>query len=113
VPARGLVIAVTAALSGGGETLLGPLWECLLPGLDDPDPDPAADAALADRLRRLGLAPVTGTAGGGEAVTARVDVSVEGSALPDGTLVTVEPDRRDDAGGQGWLVPLGLGPAQD
>ncbi|MFD6177829.1 MULTISPECIES: serine hydrolase domain-containing protein [unclassified Isoptericola] len=106
VPSLDLVVAVTAALSAGGETLLGPLWECLLPGLDaDPDGggDPAADAALAERLRGLALPPVTGTVGGREAVTASVDASAEGSALPDGTVVAVEP--RDG----GWLLRLGPG----
>jgi len=101
VPSRDLVIVVTAALAGGGETLLGPLWECLLPGLDD-DGSPADDARLAQRLRGLSLAPVAGSAGG-EVVTARVDASAEGSALPDGTPVTVESD------GDGWLLRLGTG----
>ncbi|MFE7406975.1 serine hydrolase domain-containing protein [Isoptericola sp. NPDC057559] len=107
VPSHDLVVAVTAALSGGGETLLGPLWECLLPGLDDlamdDGGDPAADAALAERLRGLALAPLTGSAGARERVTATVDASADGSALADGTVVTVEPD------GDGWLLRLGPG----
>ncbi|MFE5294281.1 serine hydrolase domain-containing protein [Isoptericola sp. NPDC056618] len=107
VPSHDLVIAVTAALSGGGETLLGPLWECLLPGMGDPGLDegarPSDDAALAERLRGLSLESVAGSRGGRETATVRVDATPEGSALPHGTAVTVEPD--DD----GWLLRLGAG----
>lgn len=102
VPSHDLVVAVTAALSAGGETLLGPLWECLLPGLDS-GVDAADDALLAERLRGLALAAVDGEAGGPETVAARVDASPEGSALAPGTVVTVEPD------GDGWLLRLGSG----
>ncbi|WP_251152418.1 serine hydrolase [Cellulosimicrobium sp. Marseille-Q4280] len=100
VPAHDLVVVMTSAVSEGGETLLGPVWECLLPGLDRADA-PADDAALAERLRHLELAPPTGTADPGRAVTARVDASAEASPLPEGSPVVVEP-----ASG-GWVVRLG------
>ncbi|WP_232661255.1 hypothetical protein [Pseudonocardia sp. TRM90224] len=56
-------------------------------------------------MRRLSLAPVPGSANPGRSVTARLDASAEGSALPDGTKVVV------DSVDGGWL--LGLGPGLD
>ncbi|WP_176168909.1 serine hydrolase domain-containing protein [Krasilnikoviella flava] len=100
VPAHDLVVVVTSALGHGGEALLDPIWECLLPGLDLAD-GPEDDGALAERLRRLAFAPPTGTVDAGRTATARLDASAEGSALPEGASVVVRP-----AGG-GWIVRLG------
>lgn len=103
VPSHDLVVVATSALSGGGETLLEPIWECLLPGLGRPD-DAADDAQLADRLRGLALARPSGTLGPRRPTGARVVASAAGPALPDGTPVTVEPAER------GWLVRFTASP---
>ena len=99
VPSHDLVVAVT-----GGHTqaqaVLDAIWECLLPGMEDAGSTPD-DEILADRLRRLSLAPVLGSAAPERSVKARLDASAEGSALPDGTTVIVDPV--DD----GWLLRLG------
>ncbi|GAA1575248.1 serine hydrolase [Kribbella karoonensis] len=94
VPSHELVVAVTGAIEQEG-ALPGLLWECLLPALES-TPD---DDALADRLRRLSLATVEGTPG--RSAEARIDASPQGSALPDGTAVTVEPVDG------GWTLQLG------
>ncbi|MFF3595818.1 serine hydrolase domain-containing protein [Kitasatospora indigofera] len=101
VPSHDLVVAVTAQTDA--QEVLDAVWDCLLPGLGRAD-SAQDDAALADRLRRLSLPPVPGTAGPGRAVTATLDASAEGSALPDGTTVSVTP-----ADG-GWRVRLGALP---
>ena len=98
VPSHDLVVAVTGATEP--QDVLDAIWEHLLPGIDAP-PDAPADAPLADRLRRLSLAPVTGSAAAGRSLTARVDGSSENSAVPGGTTVVVDPV----AGG--WLVQIG------
>ncbi len=98
VPSYDLVVAVTAAVTQG-EAVLDPLWECLLPGLDQAG-NTRDDDILADRLRQLSLAPVPGSAPPERSAKARVDASAEDSALPDGTTVTVEPV--DD----GWRLRL-------
>ena len=99
VPEHDLVIAVTAA-AVDTQSLLDAIWECLLPGLDHGDSAPD-DEALADRLRRLTLAPVPGEAGPHRSVEARLDASAEDSPLPDGITVFVDP-----ADG-GWLLRFG------
>ncbi|ONK14372.1 6-aminohexanoate-dimer hydrolase [Streptomyces sp. MP131-18] len=99
VPSSDLVVAVTGAIMQG-EAVLDPLWECLLPGLDHAGSS-RDDEILADRLRRLSLASVPGSAAPERSVKARLDASVEDSALPDGTTVTVEPVDG------GWLLRLG------
>ena len=95
VPSHDLVVAVTA--EGEAQALFDALWDCLLPGLDQPG-TAQDDERLADRLRRLSLSPVPGSAGGPGSVSAVLDASADASALPDGTKVTV--DSTDD----GWLV---------
>ncbi|MFI9605286.1 serine hydrolase domain-containing protein [Streptomyces sp. NPDC052043] len=99
VPSHDLVVAVTGAVTQE-EAVLDPLWECLLPDMEDAG-SIRDDEMLADRLRRLSLAPVLGSAAPGRSVKARLDASAEGSALPDGTTVSVDP--LDD----GWLLRLG------
>ncbi|MDT0444047.1 serine hydrolase domain-containing protein [Streptomyces johnsoniae] len=99
VPSSDLVVAVTGAIPQG-EAVLAPLWECLLPGLDHAGSS-RDDEILADRLRRLSLASVPGSADPERSVKARLDASVGDSALPDGTTVMVDPV--DD----GWLLRLG------
>jgi CubicO group peptidase (beta-lactamase class C family) len=99
VPEHDLVIAVTAAAIDH-QALLDAIWECLLPGLDHGG-SALDDEALADRLRRLSLAPVPGAAAPGRSVEARLDASAEDSPLPDGTTVFV-----DSADG-GWLLRFG------
>ncbi|WP_454730220.1 serine hydrolase domain-containing protein [Cellulosimicrobium protaetiae] len=100
VPAHDLVVVATSALAHGGETLLEPVWELLLPGLDHSD-DPDDDDELAVRLRRLAIPCPQGTAERRRSVTAWLDTSPPGSALPDGTTVIVEPTD------EGWLLRLG------
>lgn len=99
VPSHDLVVAVTGAHTQA-QTVLDAIWQCLLPGMDDAA-SRRDDEILADRLRRLSLAPVPGSAAPGRSVTARLDASAEGSALPGGTPVTVDPVDG------GWLLRLG------
>ncbi|MFF0309591.1 serine hydrolase domain-containing protein [Streptosporangium sp. NPDC004379] len=89
VPSHDLVVAMTGA-TVLGEEILGPLWECLLPGMDQAG-STRDDEVLADRLRRLSLAPVPGSAAPGRSVKAVIDASAGDSALPAGTTVTVDP----------------------
>ncbi|MFG3139470.1 serine hydrolase domain-containing protein [Streptomyces sp. NPDC048211] len=98
VPSHDLVVAVTA--QGESQHVLDAMWECLLPGVGHRGSD-REDELLAERLRRLSLPPVPGSAGPRRTAGARLDASAEGSALPDGTTVTVDP-----ADG-GWLVRFG------
>jgi CubicO group peptidase (beta-lactamase class C family) len=98
-PEHDLVVAVTAGDGPSGATP-GAVWDCLLPGLDDPA-STRDDEILADRLRRLSFAPVPGSAAPERSVRARLDASAENSALPDGTTVIVDPT----AGG--WLLRFG------
>ncbi|MCH5676797.1 serine hydrolase domain-containing protein [Streptomyces gilvus] len=99
VPSHDLVVAVT-----GGHTqaqaLLDAIWECLLPGMEHAE-STGDDEILADRLRRLSLAPVLGSAAPRRSAKARLDASAEASALPDGTTVIVDPVDN------GWLLRLG------
>ncbi|WP_231406709.1 hypothetical protein [Streptomyces sp. MC1] len=99
VPSHDLVVAVTGAVTQE-EAVLDPLWECLLPGLENAG-STRDDEILADRLRRLSLPLVLGSAAQGRSVKARLDASAEGSALPEGTTVIVDPV--DD----GWHLRLG------
>jgi CubicO group peptidase (beta-lactamase class C family) len=98
VPSHDLVVAVTA--QGQAQDVLDAVWECLLPGVDHAG-SARDDEILADRLRRLSLAPVAGSAAPQRSVKARLDASAEDSALPDGTTVMVDPT--DD----GWRLRLG------
>ena len=61
VPSHDLVVVVTAQHRADAGELPGAFWDCLLPGLDDAG-SPQDDEILADRLRRLSLAPVPGSA---------------------------------------------------
>ena len=88
VPSHDLVIAVTGAMTEPQE-MLDAIWECLLPGLDQTG-STRDDEILADRLRRLSFAPVSGSAARSRPSAARFDASAEDSALPDGTAVVVE-----------------------
>jgi CubicO group peptidase (beta-lactamase class C family) len=94
-PAHDLVVAVTAQVEQT-HVLPGVLWDCLLPGLDRPD-RAEDDAALADRLRHLSLAPVEGSAAPGRTASVKLD----SPALPGVTTMTVEPVDG------GWRVRLG------
>lgn len=98
VPSHDLVVVVTA--QGEAQDVLDALWECLLPGVDDAG-SARDDEILAERLRRLSLAPVPGSAAPERSIKARLDASAEDSALPDGTTVIVDPVDR------GWLLRLG------
>jgi CubicO group peptidase (beta-lactamase class C family) len=101
VPEHDLVVALTAATTGPSEqAMFDAIWECLLPGMDQPG-TVRDDEVLADRLRRLSLAPVPGAAAPERTVEARLDASAENSPLPDGTGVFVE------AADGGWLLRLG------
>ncbi|MEV5499332.1 serine hydrolase domain-containing protein [Nonomuraea fuscirosea] len=98
VPSHDLVVAVTA--QGDAQAVLDAVWECLLPGVGQAD-DAGDDAILTDRLRRLSLAPVPGSAAPERSAKARLDASAEDSALPDGTAVIVDPVDG------GWLLRFG------
>ncbi|MEU0413463.1 serine hydrolase [Streptomyces griseorubiginosus] len=95
VPSLDLVIATTAQTEA--QDLLDALWECLLPGVGRAG-SAEDDEVLADRLRQLSLPLVPGSADRERSVTARLDARAEGSALPDGTTVIVDPTDG------GWLV---------
>ncbi|MDT0347694.1 serine hydrolase domain-containing protein [Streptomyces litchfieldiae] len=95
VPSHDLVIAVTA--QGDAQAVFDAMWECLLPGVGQGG-SARDDEILADRLRRLSLPPVPGSAGRERSVSAKLDASAEDSALPDGTTVVVAPTDG------GWLV---------
>ncbi|MEQ4718274.1 serine hydrolase domain-containing protein [Nonomuraea sp. B19D2] len=99
VPSHDLVVVVTAAVEQT-HALPGLFWDCLLPGLDDAG-SARDDEILADRLRRLSLAPVPGSAARSRSGAARIDASAEDSALPDATAVAVEPVDG------GWHLQLG------
>jgi hypothetical protein len=99
VPEHDLVVALTCA-STDEQLALDAIWECLLPVMDQPD-SAADDEILADRLRRLSLAPVPGAPPSGRSAEAKLDASAPDAPLPDGTTVRVEP-----ANG-GWLLRLG------
>lgn len=99
VPEHDLVVALTCA-TVNEQPIFDALWECLLPGLNHQD-SAGDDEILADRLRRLSLAPVAGTADPERSATAKLDGSAEGSPLPDGATVSVDP-----ADG-GWRLRLG------
>ncbi|WP_258725642.1 serine hydrolase domain-containing protein [Cellulomonas sp. NS3] len=97
VPSHDLVVAVTA--EGEAQEVLDALWECLLPGLDAAT-SPEDDEALAERMRRLSLAPVDGSADPGRRAEGTLDGGAADSAVPDGTSVGVDPV----AGG--WVLRL-------
>ncbi|MFC7380676.1 serine hydrolase domain-containing protein [Sphaerisporangium rhizosphaerae] len=99
VPSHDLVVAVTGA-HRQAQVILDAIWECLLPGMDQAG-GTRDDEILADRLRRLSLAPVPGSAAPERSVKASIDAATEGSALPDGTTVIVDPVHG------GWLLRLG------
>lgn len=113
VPSHDLVVVLTSAASPE-DPIPGALWDCLLPGLDNPaaaDSPPLGldspvaddDELLADRLRRLSLTMLTGYADPGRTAAAKVDAS-EDAPLPEGTVITVEPLPGD---GGGWRLRLG------
>lgn len=98
VPSHDLVVAVTA--QGDSQEVLDAVWECLLPGVGHMG-SAQDDEILADRLRHLSLSPVPGAAAPGRSASATLDASAEGSALPDGTMVIIDPIDG------GWLVRFG------
>jgi CubicO group peptidase (beta-lactamase class C family) len=99
VPSHDLVVVLTSAQQEvqQAQDVLDAVWECLLPGIDHPG-SRRDDEILTGRLRGLSLPLVPGSAGPERSVTATLDASAEGSALPDGTTVIVRP-----ADG-GWLI---------
>ncbi|TCO49296.1 CubicO group peptidase (beta-lactamase class C family) [Kribbella antiqua] len=99
VPSHDLVVVVTAAVNEE-HALPSVFWDCLLPGLDDAG-SAQDDEILAERLRRLSLAPVPGSAAPQRSVKARLEASAEDSPLPDGTTVIVDPVDG------GWLLRFG------
>jgi CubicO group peptidase (beta-lactamase class C family) len=102
IPSHDLVVVLTSAQKEvqQAQDVLDAIWECLLPGIDHPE-STCEDEVLRERLRDLSLPLVPGSTGPKHSVTATLDTSVGGSALPEGTTVTVEPT--DD----GWLLRLG------
>ena len=100
-PDHDLVVAITAG-DGPHGAATGAVHDCLLPGIDHPD-SASDDDALAERLRHLSFAPPLGTNDPGRCVTAKVDASPAGSALPQGSTVVLESTDG------GWLLRLGAG----
>ena len=102
VPSHDLVVVVTSAQQEvrQAQDVLDAIWECLLPGIGHPA-SARDDEILTDRLQSLSLSLVPGSAGPERSVTATLDASAEGSALPDATTVTVGP--ADGA----WLIRFG------
>ena len=100
-PGHDLVVAITAG-DGPHGAAVGAVHDHLLPGVGAAD-SAEDDAALAERLRHLSFTPVTGSPDPQRRVTARVDASPAGSALPQGSTVAVEPTDG------GWLLRLGAG----
>ncbi|WP_449063389.1 serine hydrolase domain-containing protein [Planomonospora algeriensis] len=99
VPPHDLVVAVTGAHTQA-QAVLDAVWECLLPGLDHVA-STRDDEILAERLRRLSLAPVPGLSAPDRSAKAMIEACGEDSPLPDGTAVTVDPVDG------GWLLRLG------
>ncbi|MEU8381430.1 serine hydrolase domain-containing protein [Streptosporangium sp. NPDC048865] len=99
VPSHDLVVALTGAHTQA-QTVLDAIWECLLPGTHHAD-GPQDDEILADRLRRLSLAPVPGSAAPERSAEARLDASAGDPVLPGGTTVVVDPVDG------GWLLRFG------
>ncbi|MBF9133731.1 serine hydrolase [Plantactinospora sp. S1510] len=99
VPSLDLVVAVTSA-NTQTSTVPDIIWECLAPGMDHPG-SARDDEILADRLWRLSLSPVPGSAAEQRSVKARLDGTVMDSPLPDGTTVAVDPVDG------GWLLRFG------
>lgn len=97
VPTHDLVVAVTA--QGDAHEVFEAIWECMLPGVDDAAGD---EAALAERLRNLALPTVAGS-WSARSVEVTVDATAADSALPHGTVVTVDPVDG------GWHLRLGFG----
>ncbi|HLL64653.1 MAG TPA: serine hydrolase domain-containing protein [Micromonosporaceae bacterium] len=104
IPSLDLVVAMTSA-NTQTSTVPDAIWECLAPGMDHPG-SAREDEILAERLRRLSLASVPGSACPERSVEARLDASAD-SALPDGTTVIVDPVDG------GWLLRLGASLAVD
>ncbi|HSZ42726.1 MAG TPA: serine hydrolase domain-containing protein [Trebonia sp.] len=102
VPSHDLVVVLTSAQQEvrQAQDVLDAIWECLLPGIGHPG-STRDDEILAGRLRGLSLPLVPGSAGPDRSVTATLGSCAEGSALPDGTTVTVVP--ADGA----WLIRFG------
>ena len=102
VPTHDLVVVLTCAQQEvqQAQDVLDAIWECLLPGIGHPG-STRDEEILTARLRGLSLPPVPGSAAPGRSVTATLDACAEGSALPDGTTVTVRP--ADGA----WLIRFG------
>lgn len=103
VPSHDLVVAVTSGHPNAGspaQVVHDAIREFLLPGVDGAA-GTGEDEILADRLRRLALAGVPGSAAPSRSCVAKIDASAEGSALPGGTAVVVDPVKG------GWLLQLG------
>ncbi|WP_027341595.1 serine hydrolase domain-containing protein [Hamadaea tsunoensis] len=99
IPEHDLVVVLTGAESPETETP-GALWDCLLPGMDDPATS-EDDELLAERLRNLSLPKIHGTADPSRSAVATIDASTPESALAEGSTVAVEPVE------DGWLLRLG------
>ncbi|MGW7684754.1 serine hydrolase domain-containing protein [Kribbella sp. NPDC054772] len=99
VPEHDLVVAITGVVDPT-DALPGLLWDCLLPGLEVVG-STRDDETLAERLRRLSLEVLPGSVDPDRSAKARIDASAEGSALPDGATVVVDPVDG------GWVLRLG------
>lgn len=100
VPDLDLTVVLTAAHTevDHAQQVFDAIWDCLLPGVDVPG-DHDADVALARRLRGLTLPMISGDERRTSTpVTATVDGTLEGSALPDGIPLVIE------AQPGGWVI---------
>jgi CubicO group peptidase (beta-lactamase class C family) len=102
VPSRDLVVVVTSAQQAiaQAQDVLDAIWDCLLPGIDHAD-TARDDERNDERFASLSLPFVSGTADSVRSVVTTLDATVEGSALPDGIPVSLEPI--DD----GWIIRFG------
>lgn len=101
-PEHDLVVVVTSAQREveQAQDVLDAIWDSLLPGMDLAE-SAADDLALSERLRGLSLPLLPATFGPDYAIIGVLDASAGCSALPHGTVVTVEPVER------GWRIRFG------
>lgn len=101
VPEHELVVVLNCAQTtlDQAQEVLDAVWDVLLPGVDQVG-NADDDVALRARLGELALPVVGGEAGTHATVSARIDGSVENSALDDGEVVVLT------AVDGGWMLRL-------
>jgi CubicO group peptidase (beta-lactamase class C family) len=95
VPDADLVVVTTARVDDM-QQVLDVLWDRLLPALDQPSDDPAAESRLVGRLGRLALPVVASSVDGPEApVRFVVEEAAADHPFPPGSALTVTRDGGD------------------